>query len=168
MPQRLGPILFGPSLVKSWQFAHFLEIAWPAPTSALASRPETGSITAGAAGGAPPAVSVPAVSARGNMSRPRIDRPSPWRGDGEGESNSLGRIHETARRHPCANVVLAPARQAAGRYPWRAHDRPCLAPRAGGRRRPRAGGGGRERNRRGGGKGWRSRAAHPGQSSLRF
>ncbi len=63
MPQRLGPILLGPPLVKSWQLVHFLAVSWPAAESALASKGDTGSIAAGAAGAAgAAAVSLPALS----------------------------------------------------------------------------------------------------------
>src|SRR5882672_7835501 len=60
MPQRLGPILLAPPLVKSWQLVHFLAVSWPAAESALASKGDTGSIAAGAAGAA--AVSLPVLS----------------------------------------------------------------------------------------------------------
>src|SRR5579862_8258829 len=62
MPHRFGPILLGPPLVKSWQVWHFFAVAWPAATSALAIRPETGSVKGGELGAAEAGAAVSAIS----------------------------------------------------------------------------------------------------------
>src|SRR5215470_13864641 len=56
MPQRLGPILFGPPLLKSWQAVQAWAVCLPFSGSALARSGAIGSMMtgAGAAAGAPP------------------------------------------------------------------------------------------------------------------
>ncbi len=71
------------------------------------------------------------------------------------------------RHHPRAPRSDAPAQQAARRHRGRAHDRACLAPGGGSRRRPGRGGDGRARHRRGGRKGRRPRGDDPRGPRLR-